>query len=71
MTEPPIYDTVTNHSADAAIVIPPRSNAVEPLGDRSPGQRDQHIAEISRDGRMTWQVSSGYGKRALSETAIG
>ena len=35
------------------------------------GQRDQHIAAISRDGRMKWQVSNGYGKRSLVETAIG
>ncbi len=62
---------VINHSAAAAIVIPPRANAVEPSDDRPPGQRDQHIAAISRDGRMRWQVSTGYGKRSLVETAIG
>ena len=67
----PTYDTVINHSAAAAIVIPPRANAVEPSDDRPPGQRDQHIAAISRDGRMKWQVSTGYGKRSLVETAIG
>ncbi|NEJ82381.1 IS5/IS1182 family transposase, partial [Rhizobium leguminosarum] len=26
---------------------------------------------ISRDGRMKWQASTGYGKRSLVETAIG
>ena len=67
----PTYDTVINHSAAAAIVIPPRANAVEPSDDRPPGQRDQHIAAISRDGRMKWQVSTGYGKRSLVETAVG
>ncbi len=51
--------------------FPPRANAIEPAGDQSPGQRDQHIAAISRDGRMKWQVSTGYGKRSLVETAIG
>src|SRR3546814_12867235 len=63
----PIYDAIINHSADVAIVIPPRVNAVDPAGNRSPGQRDQHIAAISRDGRMKWQASTGYGKRARSE----
>ncbi|MHC2419978.1 hypothetical protein ACVMB2_003888 [Sinorhizobium meliloti] len=67
----PTYDAVTDHSAAAVIVIPPRANAIEPAGDQSPGQRDQHIAAISRDGRMKWQVSTGYGKRSLVETAIG
>jgi hypothetical protein len=67
----PTYDTVINHNAAAAIVVPPRANAVEPINDRPPGQRDQHIAAISRDGRMKWQVSNGYGKRSLVETAIG
>jgi hypothetical protein len=67
----PTYDAVIDHSAAAAIVIPPRVNAVEPIGDRPPGQRDQHIAAISRNGRMKWQVSNDYGKRSLVETAIG
>lgn len=67
----PTYDAIVNHSADAVIVIPPRAKAVEPAGDGRLGQRDQHIAAISRDGRMKWQVSTGYGKRALVETAIG
>jgi hypothetical protein len=67
----PTYDAVIDHSAAAAIVIPPRVNAVEPIDDRPPGQRDQHIAAISRNGRMKWQASNDYGKRSLVETAIG
>jgi len=34
-------------------------------------QRNQHIAAIDADGRMRWQVATGYGKRSLVETAIG
>ena len=71
MTESQPTTRVINHSAAAAIVIPPRANAVEPSDDRPPGQRDQHIAAISRDGRMKRQVSTGYGKRSLVETAVG
>jgi hypothetical protein len=67
----PTYDAIIGHGADAAIVIPPRVNAVEPNGDQPRGQRDQHIATIIRDGRMKWQASTGYGRRALVETAIG
>jgi hypothetical protein len=35
-----------------------------------PGQRDDHIKAIANDGRLKWQVVIGYGKRALTETAI-
>lgn len=67
----PTYDTVINHSAAAAIVIPPRANAVERADSEMPDQRDNHIAAIEREGRMKWQASTGYGKRSLVETAIG
>lgn len=32
---------------------------------------DSHVAAIAKDGRLTWQAATGYGKRALIETAIG
>jgi hypothetical protein len=67
----PTYDAVTNHSACAAVVIPPRSNAVERQDIEPSNQRDCHTAAISIDGRMKWQAATGYGKRSLVETAIG
>ncbi|NKL24715.1 IS5 family transposase [Rhizobium leguminosarum] len=67
----PSYDAVTKHSADAAVVIPPRANAVDRSDTQSASQRDRHIASIDTDGRMKWQVAAGYGKRSLVETAIG
>jgi len=67
----PTYDAVIHHSATAAIVIPPRTNAIEPIDDRPSDQRDQHIATISRNGRRKWQATTGYGKRALVETTMG
>ncbi|RDL47471.1 hypothetical protein BLJAPNOD_06311 [Ensifer sp. M14] len=67
----PTYDAVTKHSAGAAVVIPPRANAVErPDADLS-RQRDRHIAAINTDGRMKWQSATGYSKRSLVEAAIG
>lgn len=67
----PTYDAVLEHSAGAAVVIPPRANAVErPDADLS-SQRDRHIAAINADGRMKWQAATDYGKRSLVETAIG
>ncbi len=61
----PTYDTVINHSAAAATVIPPRANAVERADAEMPDQRYNHIAAIEREGRMKWQASTGYGKRSL------
>jgi hypothetical protein len=44
---------------------------VESRSAGPPGQRDKHIATIAKDGRLQWQAATGYGKRALIETAIG
>lgn len=65
------YGAVTNHSPDAAVVIPPRANAVERKDTDPSSQRARHIATINADGRMKWQAATGYGKRSLVETAIG
>ncbi|WP_313293037.1 IS5 family transposase [Rhizobium rhizoryzae] len=67
----PTYDAVTRHSPDAAVVIPPRANALEREHDDPKNQRNQHIAAINADGRMKWQIATNYGKRSLVETAIG
>lgn len=67
----PTYRSVLQHSVAARVVIPPRSTAVESDDTGSPGQRDGHIRAIANDGRLRWQASTGYGKRALIETAIG
>ena len=65
------YDLAIKHSASAAVVIPPRINAVERQHNDPTNQRNQHIATINADGRMKWQAATGYGKRSLVETAIG
>ena len=63
--------TILRHSSNAIVVIPPRSTAVESGDTGPPGQRDGHIAVIAEQGRLKWQAATGYGKRALIETAIG
>jgi hypothetical protein len=67
----PTYGAVLKHSVTARIVIPPRITAVDGGATGPPGQRDGHIRAITNDGRLKWQASTGYGKRALIETAIG
>ncbi|MET3616279.1 hypothetical protein ABID16_004628 [Rhizobium aquaticum] len=67
----PTYDAVSRHSAGAAIVIPPRSNAIARSDTDIDSQRNRHSAAIRTEGRMKWQATTGYGKRSLIETAIG
>jgi hypothetical protein len=67
----PSYDAVLRHSPGARVVILPRSNAVERPNAQASCQRDDHITSIQADGRLKWQTSTGYGKRALAETAMG
>jgi hypothetical protein len=66
-----IYDATLRHSGNVKVVIPPRSTAVAGKNVRRPGQRDRHIASIETDGRLKWQASTSYVKRALVETAMG
>ncbi|NTJ34719.1 IS5 family transposase, partial [Agrobacterium rhizogenes] len=67
----PTYDAVLRHGAGARVVIPPRSNAVERPNAQAACQRDEHIASMQINGRLKWQTSISYSKRALVETAIG
>ena len=67
----PTYNAVLRHSAGARVVIPPRLNAVVRPNAQASCQRDDHIASIQIDGRLKWQAFTGYGKRALVETAMG
>ena len=64
------YDAVAEHSAEAAVIVPPRATAVlNPSADTDPTQRDCHIQAIAEQGRMGWQKTSGYNARAGAEIA--
>ena len=63
-----VYDTVAERHPGAAVIIPPR---VTPVTDGTTAtQHDQHIAAITKHGRMGWQRRSGYNRRSLIETAM-
>ena len=54
------------------VVMPPPKNAVtRPQSARDPTVRDRHIAQIRSNGRMAWQVATGYNQRSRIETQIG
>ena len=66
-----VYDSVTRRHPDAAVVVPPRANAVpSDTAETAPTQRDDHIQHIAEHGRMAWQNASGYNKRARVEAAM-
>ncbi len=68
----PTYRTIAAHDDALAVVIPPRQDAVPSAGfETDPSSRDTHLLLISSLGRLRWQEITGYGQRALVETAIG
>jgi len=55
----------------AAIIVPPRANAVpSETAETAPTQRDHHFQQIAEHGRMAWQKASGYTGRARAETGM-
>ena len=67
----PTYQTIAAHSDGIEVVIPPRSTAVPSAELDRPTQRDRHLAMITEQGRLAWQVATGYGQRSLVETTMG
>ena len=64
--------TIATHANAIAVVIPPRENAVPSVGfETDPSPRDTHLLTIESLGRLGWQEVTGYGQRALVETAMG
>lgn len=66
-----VYAAVHKRHPKAAVVAPPRRDAVlSDTAETAPTQRDRHIQMIAETGRMTWQQTSGYNKRAGVESRM-
>ena len=66
-----VYTEVAVRHPEAAVVVPPRANAVpSDTAETAPTQRDVHLRCIAERGRMGWQRASGYGWRALVESDV-
>ena len=66
-----VYAEVAVRHPAAAVVVPPRANAVpSETAESAPTLRDRHIRCIAERGRMAWQKASGYNWRALVEADI-
>jgi len=66
-----VYAEVAARHPEAAVVVPPRANAVpSEAAETASTQRDCHLRCIAERGRMGWQRASGYNDRALVEADI-
>jgi hypothetical protein len=66
-----VYTEVAARHPEAAVVVPPRANAVpSKAAETAPTRRDAHLRCIAERGRMGWQRASGYNWRALVEADI-
>jgi hypothetical protein len=66
-----VYAEVAVRHPDAAVVVPPRANAVpSDTAETAPTQRDAHLRCIAERGRIGWQRGSGYNWRALVEADV-
>ena len=66
-----VYARVARRYPEAAVVVPPRANAVpSDAAETTPTQRDGHVQHIARHGRMSWQSASGYNTRARVEATM-
>jgi DDE family transposase len=66
-----VSGAVAERHPEAAVTVPPRKGAVpSEAAETEPTQRDQHLRTIAEQGRMGWQKTSGYNRRALVEAAI-
>jgi Transposase DDE domain len=62
-----VYETVVERHPDAAVIMPPRATAVpSAAAEIAPTQRDRHLQEIAKRGRMGWQnpVAIIFGPRS-------
>ena len=68
----PTYAIIAARDQNITVVIPPRATSTAPaeLGMNA-SRRDVHVHTVAALGRLGWQEVSGYGRRALVETAMG
>src|SRR3954470_15221784 len=66
-----VYAEVAARHPAAAVVVPPRANAVpSKAAETAPTPHDRHLRCIAERSRMGWQKASGYNWRALVECDI-
>ena len=67
-----VYREICQRHPDAAVIVPPRSNAVPSATTKTPPTKhDRHLQLIAERGRKGWQRAPGHNWRALVEADIG
>ena len=67
-----VYASVHQRHPDAAVVVPPRRDAVlSDAAETAPTPRDRHIQDIAKMRRAGWQAARRYNRRALVEAQVG
>src|SRR3954451_18672614 len=66
-----MYGAVAARHPEAAVIVPPRRDAV-PSGaaETEPTQRARHLQSTAERGRTGSRKSSGHNRRALAEAAV-
>ncbi len=70
-TGPTAIDTQELNFSEILFAELDAHNSIRPQSARDPTVRDRHIAQIRSNGRMAWQVATGYNQRSRIETQIG
>ncbi|MCW2239023.1 hypothetical protein M2351_003653 [Azospirillum canadense] len=65
-----VYAAVHERHPRAAVVTPRVDAVLSATAETAPTQRDRHIQTIAEKGRLAWQRSSGYNKRAGVESQM-
>lgn len=64
----PVSEAIFAWQPDAIVIVPPHKTAVPSSTGES--QRDEHIREISKHGRMAWQRKHNYCVRSYAVLGI-
>ncbi len=64
----PVTEAIFAKQPDAVVIVPPHRTVVSSSTGES--QRDEHIRELARHGRMAWQRKHDYGLRSYAELPI-
>ena len=65
-----VLNTVIRTAKPISIGSPRQRPVPSETAETAPTQRDRHLQQVARHGRMAWRRASGYTTRARAETAI-
>nr|WP_074882328.1 IS5 family transposase [Pseudovibrio axinellae] len=68
----PVRQKLADRFEGIEVIIPPPKTAIlGPQAATAPTARDRDILALQKNGKMSWQKQTGYGRRSRSETLMG